>query len=250
MVDQPGGFRIDAIAIDQPFGEARHQFGRCVLARVYGAERDQLGAVRVSGRGGQVGDAQRAHLVALRGVLGFLPAWTDGVDLDQTRMRGHQVIHGLVGTLDSAIAGKAGNARIAAGAKLDHTRAPCTLGSRHRLVQFCTGDQIDRHVQTFRTQQLDATLVGFHAQGLLLAIHAHMLEVRGGTRQRLGIRILRLDHPLRGLGVGRACGSCGQRDADREQCLAHGIPLTQKRENTPSRAPPQCAASQICCRLC
>ena len=130
VIDQPGGFGIATVVVEQPFGEVCGDFGRGVFARMDRIGDDHVRLVGDRRVGGRVADAQDAHRITLAGVLRALPGRADIDHPRQRRMGGGEVVHRLVGFFDRAIAGIGRNAaaRIAEclSVELAHVR-----GGRH-----------------------------------------------------------------------------------------------------------------------
>ena len=194
VIDQPGGFRITAVVVDQPFRESRIEFSRRVLARVDGAEYDHFRPIRIVAGRRQISDAQGAHVVALRCILSLRPSGAEAVDRDDVWMVRDHRVHRLVGFLDGAEALIAWNA---VGAGTGRARL---LQRRIERTQLggCSG--VDADAQAGVLQRLDAAFVGVNTQGLAFGVDDHMLELGGRAGQRGCVRIVRFDYPFVGHG--------------------------------------------------
>ena len=108
VVEQPGGVGVDAVAVDQLLGEARHQLRGRVLARVDGAVGEEP---RLRAGNARVGEPDHQQVVA-RVAAGrdLLPAVADVDHRREGRVRGGESLGGGESLLDRAIAGEARDA--------------------------------------------------------------------------------------------------------------------------------------------
>ncbi len=228
VVDQPRRLGIAPVALDQPFGEARVDFGRWILARVDRAEHDHLRAVGVGGQRREIGEVDRAHLVALVRVVGALPRGADVVDLDESRVGRREVVHRVVRAFDGAVAREAGDRGIAAGRDLRDVRGDRRADAGFGRAQLRGRRLVDRDPEAGRRQRVDAALVGFRAQDLALRVDDDVLELRGGALQRGLVGPMGLDDPVVGQ-RGRAQG----KPESREQRGTRNVHRILPRRKTP-----------------